>query len=208
MTNKPRIRPAAALEAIPAGALIGYARTSTIEQQAGLAAQDRDLRAAGCTRIFGEQLSSVATERPQLAAALDYLRAGDTLVVTKLDRLARSTADLLSIVEGLSARDIGLRVLSMGGSEVDTRSPTGKLMVTMLGAIAAFERELMLERQREGIRRAAEEGKYTGRAPTARRQADQVKELQAAGIGPTEIAKRLSIGRASVYRILQREDRG
>ncbi len=184
------------------GSIVGYARTSTIEQEAGLAAQERDLRAVGCTRIFAEQISSVVTQRPQLIAALDYLREGDVLVVAKPDRLARSTADLLGIVETLNTRGIGLRILSMGGGEVDTRSPTGKLMVTMLGAIAAFERELMLERQREGIRRAAEEGKYKGRAPTAQRKADEIAKLQAEGIGPTEIARRLGIGRASVYRVI------
>ena len=101
-----------------------------IEQEAGLAAQDRDLRAAGCARVFAEQISSVATVRPQLVAALDYLRPGDVLVVTKPDRLARSTADLLGIVETLKARSVGLRILSMGGGELDTRSPTGMLMVT------------------------------------------------------------------------------
>lgn len=200
MARKSAPVPAAAPAAT--GSIIGYARTSTIEQEAGLAAQERDLRATGCTRVFAEQISSVVTLRPQLAAALDYLRPGDVLVVTKPDRLARSTADLLAIVEALNARNVGLRILSMGGGEVDTRSPTGRLMVTMLGAIAGFERELMLERQREGIRRAAEEGKYKGRAPTARRKADQVAELRAAGIGPSEIARRLGIGRASVYRII------
>ena len=200
MARKPAPVPATAPAA--AGSIIGYARTSTIEQEAGLAAQERDLCAAGCTRVFAEQISSVVTLRPQLVAALDYLRPGDVLMVTKPDRLARSTADLLGIVETLNARNVGLRILSMGGGEVDTRSPTGRLMVTMLGAIAAFERELMLERQREGIRRASEEGKYKGRAPTARRKADEVAELRAAGIGPSEIARRLSIGRASVYRII------
>jgi DNA invertase Pin-like site-specific DNA recombinase len=194
----------AAASAAPAGAVVGYARTSTIEQGAGLAAQERDLRAAGCARIFSEQLSSVATSRPQLAAALDYLREGDVLVVAKPDRLARSTADLLAIVENLAGRGIGLRILSMGGSEVDTRSATGRLMVTMLGAIAAFERDLMLERQREGIAKAKAEGRYKGRAPTARAQAERVAELKAEGLGAAEIARRVGIGRASVYRLLAR----
>jgi DNA invertase Pin-like site-specific DNA recombinase len=184
------------------GAVIGYARTSTIEQAAGLAAQQRDLAAAGCGRVFAERISSVAPTRSQLEAALAYLRAGDVLVVTKPDRLARSTADLLAIVQALKARDVGLRILSMGGGELDTRSPTGMLMITMLGAIAAFERELMLERQREGIRRAVAEGRYKGRKPTARARAAEVAQLVAEGVGPTAIARRLGIGRASVYRIL------
>ena len=207
-----KIKSAAAIAAIPAavietkGEAIGYARTSTVEQAAGIEAQERDLHAAGCTRIFSEQVSSVATERPELIAALDYLRRGDVLVVTKPDRLARSTADLLGIMERLNERGIGLRILSMGGAEMDTRSATGKLMLTMLGAVATFERELMLERQREGIRKAAEAGKYKGRAPTARRQADAVATLKAEGVGPAEIARRLGIGRASVYRILGGSD--
>ena len=180
---------------------VGYARTSTVEQEAGLEAQRRDLKAAGARKIFAERISSVA-KRPRLEAALDYLREGDVLIVTRPDRLARSVADLLGLMEGLAAKDVGLRILSMGGSEVDTRSPTGKLMLTMLGAVAAFERELMLERQREGIAKAKAEGKYRGRAPTAQRQAGEVLRLKAEGVGPTQIAQRLGIGRASVYRVL------
>ena len=184
--------------------IVGYARTSTAEQEAGLAAQDRDLRAAGCERIFAERVSSVA-KRDQLAAALDFVREGDTLVVTKPDRLARSTTDLLAIVKRLEADGIGLRVLSMGGNEVDTRTATGKLMLTLLAAIATFERDLMLERQREGIAKAKEEGKYRGRVPTAQRQADAVRQMKAEGVRPVDIARILGIGRASVYRILAGE---
>ncbi|MBR0660208.1 recombinase family protein [Neoroseomonas oryzicola] len=182
-------------------AVIGYARTSTVEQEAGLEAQQRDLAAAGCTRVYAERVSSVAT-RPQLTEALGYLRDGDVLVVTKLDRLARSVADLLGIIARLEERKVGLRVLSMGGAEVDTRTPTGRLMLTMLGAVAEFERALMLERQREGIAKAKAEGKYQGRVPTAQRQADAVRQLKAEGVRPVDIARRLGIGRASVYRIL------
>lgn len=183
------------------GEMIGYARTSTAEQEAGLEAQERDLKAAGCARVYAERVSSIAA-RPQLEAALDYLRAGDVLVVAKPDRLARSVADLLKIVEQLEAKDAALRVLSMGGQEVDTRTPTGRLMLTMLGAIAEFERGLMLERQREGIAKAKAEGKYQGRVPTAQRQAADVLRLKAEGVRPVDIARRLGIGRASVYRIL------
>lgn len=181
--------------------MIAYARTSTVEQEAGLAAQDRDLRAAGCMKVFAERVSSIA-KRVQLEAALEYVREGDTLVVTKPDRLARSVADMLAIVGRLEAKGVALRVLSMGGSEVDTRTPTGRLMLTMLGAVAEFERALMLERQREGIAKAKAEGKYQGRAPTAQRQAAEVRRLKADGARPVDIARRLGIGRASVYRIL------
>jgi len=181
---------------------VGYARTSTVEQQAGLDAQERDLRAAGCKKLFTEQLSSVAAKRPVLDQALTFLRESDLLVVTKPDRLARSTADLLSIVDGLKQRGIGLRILSMGGAELDTRSPTSTLMLTMLAAIGQFERELMLERQREGIQRAVEAGKYRGRTPTARRKADLVLKLKGEGLKAVEIAERTGLSRASVYRLL------
>jgi DNA invertase Pin-like site-specific DNA recombinase len=180
--------------------IVGYARTSTVEQEAGLEAQERDLRAAGCGKVFAERVSSVA-KRAQLEAALEFAREGDTLAVTKLDRLARSVADLLSIVARLDAKGVALRVLSMGGQSVDTSTATGKLMLTMLGAVAEFERGLMLERQREGIAKAKAEGKYQGRVPTAQRQADDVRRLKAQGVRPVDIARQLGIGRASVYRI-------
>jgi DNA invertase Pin-like site-specific DNA recombinase len=182
--------------------LVGYARTSTAEQEAGLEAQERDLRAAGCERVFAERVSSVG-RRQQLEAALGYVREGDTLVVCKPDRLARSVVDLLAIIGRLEGKGVALRVLSMGGREVDTRNPTDRLMLTMLGAVAEFERNLMLERQREGIAKAKEAGKYRGRKPTARAKAEEVRQLHGQGLRPTEIAKRLSIGRASVYRVLE-----
>ena len=181
------------------GAVVGYARTSTAEQEAGLAAQERDLRAAGCERVFSERVSSVG-KRQQLDAALDYLREGDVLVVTRPDRLARSVADLLGTVTWLRAKGVALRILSMGGSALDTGTPTGQLMLTMLGAVAEFERTLMLERQREGIAKAKGEGRYKGRKPTARAKADEVRRLHGQDVRPTEIAKRLGIGRASIYR--------
>ncbi|MBU0583451.1 MAG: recombinase family protein [Alphaproteobacteria bacterium] len=184
----------------PHGQLIGYARTSTTDQKAGLAAQLRDLNAAGCTKVFHEELSSVATKRPQLDAALDYLREGDTLIVTKPDRLARSTLDLLQIAKGLEGEGVTLRILSL---DLNTSTPTGKLMLTVLGGIATFERDLMLERQREGIAKAKAEGKYKGRAPTARRKAADVVRLKAEGMTGAAIAAQLGIGRASVFRILR-----
>ncbi|RVD18158.1 MAG: recombinase family protein [Mesorhizobium sp.] len=181
--------------------LVGYARTSTVEQEAGLLAQQRDLSAAGVEKLFSEQVSSVS-HRKELEASLDFLRDGDTLIVTKIDRLARSTSHLLSIVDQLEAKKVGLRILDFGGSAVDTKSPTGRLMLTMFAAMAQFEREMMLERQREGISKAKREGKYKGRKPTARAKAEDVKKLRREGVGPSEIARRLSLGRASVYRLL------
>lgn len=150
--------------------LIGYARTSTVDQEAGLLAQKCDLEHAGIKRLFIEQASSVGT-RVQLEAALEFARDGDTLTVTKLDRLARSMVHLLTILEVLERKGVALKILDFGGGGVDTHSPTGKLMLTMFGAMAQFEREMMLERQREGIAKAKREGKYKGRKPTARMKA-------------------------------------
>ena len=183
--------------------LVGYARTSTTDQAAGLADQQAKLKAAGADRVYVEQASAAnGKARPELDALLAFLRRDDVLVVTRLDRLARSTRDLLDIAQRLEEGGIALRVLDMGGTEADTRSPTGKLLFTVLGAIGTFERDLMLDRQRVGIAAAKAGGKYVGRQPTARRQADDVRRLHAAGIGPAEIARRLKIGRTSVYRIL------
>src|SRR5947209_20560900 len=123
--------------------------------------------------MFTEQVSSVA-QRARLAECLAFLREGDVLMVTKPDRLARSTAELLAIEADLSRRGIGLVVLSMGGERLDTRNPTSKLMLTILAGVATWEREIMLERQREGIAKAKDEGKFKGRAPTARNQAAEI----------------------------------
>ena len=182
--------------------LVGYGRTSTAEQEAGLEAQERDLRAAGCEKLFSERVSSVA-QRSALAAALAFLREGDALVVTKPDRLARSTMDLLATVKDLEARGIGLVILSMGkGERLDTRNPTSKLMLTILAGVAEWERSIMLERQREGIAKAKADGKYAGRVPTARRQTAEAQRLKAEGLHPLVIAERLNMSKASVYRVL------
>jgi DNA invertase Pin-like site-specific DNA recombinase len=180
------------------GAVIGYARTSTADQHAGLDDQIAELKAAGCTRIFSEQVSSVDAARPQLQAALQFLRDGDEFVCTKPDRLARSTTELLRIVEELTQRGVRVRLLSMN---IDTNSATGKLLLTLMGAVASFEREIMLERQRAGIAKAKAEGKFKGRAPTARAKAAEVHRLVAAGCKPAEIIKLTNISRASYYRI-------
>jgi DNA invertase Pin-like site-specific DNA recombinase len=179
--------------------LIGYARTSTVTQEAGLEAQERDLRAAGVEKLFSEQVSSVAA-REELEAALDYARDGDVLVVTKLDRLARSIRDLCSIVDRLTAKGVSLRILGMG---LDTATANGRLMLNVLGSVAQFEREVMLERQREGIAKAKVEGKFKGRAPTARRKTEEVKALAQAGMTRLEIAGKLNMSERSVYRVLR-----
>lgn len=185
-------------ENITSGAVLGYARTSTADQHAGFDDQIAELKAAGCTRIFSEKVSSVDAARPQLHAALQFLRDGDEFVCTKPDRLARSTTELLRIVEELTQRGVRVRLLSMN---IDTNSATGKLLLTLMGAVASFEREIMLERQRAGIAKAKAEGKFKGRAPTARAKSAEIHRLVAAGCKPAEIMKLTNISRASFYRI-------
>ena len=183
--------------AMSGGALVGYARTSTAEQQAGLEAQVAELEAIGAAKVFQEHVSSVDAQRPQLRAALDWVRDGDTFIVTRPDRLARSVADLLRIVEDLKARNVAVRIMSMG---VDTSTATGTLILQVLGAVSEFERSVMLERQRAGIAAAKAAGKYRGRAPTARAKTPEVMRMKVEGKTVAQIAQSVGISRASVYR--------
>lgn len=179
-------------------AKIGYARVSTEGQE--LTAQLDQLHAAGIDKVFKEKASGVKQDRPQLAAMIDYVREGDTVIVCKLDRIARSTKHLLEIVEALEGKKVSFQVLNIN---LDTSTPTGKLMLSMLAAIGQFEREMMLERQREGIRLAKDAGAYKGRKPTARQQADKVIGLIGQGKTKQDTADEIGIGVASVYRILK-----
>ncbi|WP_306535449.1 recombinase family protein [Geobacter sp.] len=179
-------------------AIVGYARVSTVEQD--LTAQLEQLRAAGCERIYQEKASGAQYDRPELSAMLDFVREGDTVVCCKLDRIARSTKHLLEIVEALEKKGVRFKVLNIN---LDTKDPTGKLMLSMLAAIGQFEREMMLERQREGIRIAKEAGAYKGRKATARAKAVEVMQLIGEGVTREEVASRLGIGVASVYRIVK-----
>jgi DNA invertase Pin-like site-specific DNA recombinase len=177
---------------------IGYCRTSTIEQEAGFEAQLRELELCGCEKVFKEQVSSIA-QRAQLEAAIEFARVGDTFVVTKLDRLARSITDLLQILRRLELKKVEVKILNLG---LDTSTPTGKLILTVLGGIAQFEREMMLERQREGIAKAKKENKYKGRKPIAEEKRAAILRLADDGTTKAEIAKQLNLGQATVYREL------
>lgn len=179
------------------GTLVGYARTSTVEQKAGLEAQIAELQSLGCTKVFAEHVSSVDARRPELRAALEWCREGDTFIVTRPDRLARSVTDLMKIIEDLKARKIAIRILSLG---VDTSTATGTLVVQVMGAVSQFERSVMLERQRAGVVKAKAAGKYKGRAPTARIKTPDVLRLKAEGKTVAQIAETVGISRASIYR--------
>ena len=183
--------------------IVGYARTSTADQVAGLESQILELQKYGCERIYSEHISSVA-KRPELESAIDFAREGDTFIVTKLDRLARSIIDVLKIVEILNAKKVSLKIMNLG---IDTNTTTGKLMLTLLGGIAQFEREIMLERQREGIAKAKKDGKYKGRKPISKDVRDKVIELgQDKNITKKELSQRLGISVRSIYNVLNYGD--
>jgi DNA invertase Pin-like site-specific DNA recombinase len=182
--------------------LIGYARTSTVDQAAGLEAQIVELEAYGCKRTYQERVSAVAS-RHELETAIDMLRTGDKLVVTKLDRLARNVMHMGELVQQIEAKGAGLVILSVGSETVGTSTATGKLILNMMVSVAQFKREMMKEREVEGIKRAKAEGNYKGRVPTAMRQADKVKALVKAGVKRVQVMKQLGISKACYYRCLQ-----
>jgi DNA invertase Pin-like site-specific DNA recombinase len=178
--------------------LIGYARVSSSGQS--LEVQEEQLKAAGCERVFAEKRSGTTREgRAELDLALGYVRDGDVLVVTRLDRLARSAVDLRQIVDALQAKRVGFRALQQG--EFDTTTAMGKVVLTILAGFAEFETDLRKERQLEGIAKAKSAGVYKGRP--AKLDAAEVRRLRAEGEKPAHIAKRLGISRDSVYRLLK-----
>jgi DNA invertase Pin-like site-specific DNA recombinase len=178
-------------------AAYGYARVSTIDQD--LTVQRQALRAAGCSVVRAEKASGSRRDgRTELQVLLDFVQPGDTLVVTRIDRLARSLKDLQDIVHELKSRGVALRAIEQ---PVDTSTASGKAFLDMLGVFAEFETNLRRERQLEGIAQAKARGVYRGRKPSI--DMAEIKRLrQQDGLGATAIARRLGIGRASVYRAL------
>jgi len=176
----------------------GYARVSTIDQD--LSIQNAALTAAGCELVRAEKVSGTSRAgRDELELLMQFMRAGDELVVTRIDRLARSIGDLQDIVRALKAKGVALRALEQ---PIDTSTAAGKCFLDMLGVFAEFETNLRKERQLEGIAKAKAAGVYKGRKPSI--PVDEVKALRAAGRGATEIAEELGIARKSVYRALER----
>jgi DNA invertase Pin-like site-specific DNA recombinase len=177
--------------------VIGYARVSTIDQD--LTIQEAALKAAGCDLIRSEKRSGTSTTgREELRTVLDFLRSGDVLMVTRIDRLARSIGDLQDIVRTVKARGASLKATEQ---PIDTSTAAGKCFLDMLGVFAEFETNLRRERQLEGIADAKARGVYQGRRPSI--DTARVKALKAEGMGASAIAKALKIGRASVYRALE-----
>jgi DNA invertase Pin-like site-specific DNA recombinase len=176
--------------------LYGYARVSSLDQDLSL--QISQLEAAGCDVIRSEKITGTTRDgRKELNTLLDFVRRGDTLVVTRIDRLARSIGDLQDIVRALQAKGAALKATEQ---PIDTGTPAGKAFLGMLGVFAEFETNLRRERQMEGIAKAKKAGVYKGRKPSI--PAAEIRALKAKGVGASEIAKQLGIGRASVYRII------
>lgn len=178
-------------------AIYGYARVSTTNQD--LTIQQEALQRAGCVVIKAEKITGTSRAgREALETLLEFVQAGDTLTVTRIDRLARSIGDLQDIVRVLKAKGVSLKATEQ---PIDTGTAAGKAFLDMLGVFAEFETNLRRERQAEGIAKARAAGAYKGR----KRSIDhaQVRALHAEGIGAAEIARRLGIGRASVYRLVR-----
>lgn len=175
----------------------GYARVSTDDQDCTI--QESALLAAGCDIVRSEKKSGITTEgRRELETLLDFIRSGDVLMVTRIDRLARSVADLEKIVGALKERGAFLRATEQ---PIDTSTPAGVAFLQMLAVFAQFETAIRRERQMEGIAKAKDAGVYKGRKPSV--PVDEVRRLKAEGIRPADIARRLNIGRGSVYRALE-----
>lgn len=183
-------------------AIVGYARVSTVEQNEER--QIKTLQEAGAEKIYIDKLSGKNTDRPQLKAMQDYVREGDTLIISEYSRLARSTKDLLDIVEDLDEK--GVKVISQK-ENLDTSTPQGRLMLTIFSGIAQFEREIMLQRQAEGIAIAKEQGKYKGRAKKDKPNdwnelysKYKIRELKA-----KELIELCGVSKALVYKWIEEE---
>ena len=176
--------------------IYGYARVSTTDQD--LTVQQEALKSAGCEIIRAEKVSGTSTQgRDELNTLLEFLRDGDELVVTRVDRLARSVLDLQTIVRDIKSKGVHLRATEQ---PIDTSTPAGKCFLDMLGVFAEFETNLRRERQMEGIAKAKERGVYKGRKPSVDKT--QIIELHKSGMGPTAITKELNVSRATVYRAI------
>jgi DNA invertase Pin-like site-specific DNA recombinase len=176
----------------------GYARVSTRDQD--LAAQDAELRAAGCAKVFKEKVSGAKTDRPELAKAIGRLESGDVLIVTRLDRLARSTRDLLNVLAEIGNRGAGFK--SLKDTWADTTTPHGRLMLTVLGGLAEFERELIRARTGEGRKRAKDRGVKFGRPrKMTPHQRQEALQRLAAGETMADVARTYAVDATTIGRM-------
>jgi len=179
-------------------ALVGYARVSTVEQDAAL--QTDALIHAGCEQVFDDTISGAASDRPGLSSALAFLRSGDILVVWRLDRLGRSLPHLIEVLAGLEARGVGFRSLT---EAIDTTTPGGRLIFHIFGALGQFERDLIRERTKAGLSAAAARGRKGGRKPVVTQERlDKARTLLDQGLNVREAAIRLKIGKTALYTAL------
>lgn len=180
---------------------VAYIRVSTVEQNT--ARQEEMMKKLGMDKIYMEKVSGKNTNRPQLKAMLDYLREGDTLIVESYSRLARNTQDLLKIVDELEKKGVAFISLK---ENIDTNTPQGKLMLTIFGGLAQFERECTLQRQKEGIEIAKEQGKYKGRKPLSKPSnwASVIERMNKGEITKVEARKELGLTHATFYRLLKK----
>lgn len=182
---------------------VGYARVSTKGQSESLETQREALEAAGCTRVFQDTISGAKAARPGLKAALDYMRDDDVLVVTRLDRLGRTALDTLRTIEDLGKRDVAVIVMK---PELDTRTKEGRLMVTIMSGLAEFERDLLIERTKEGVAHARAEGRVAGPKPKlSAKQVRLARKAIAGGESVSSVARSLNVSRQTLYRALERE---
>jgi len=175
---------------------VGYARVSTIEQSLNIQLE----KLKDCDKVFQDKKSGISDKRPSLQACLEYVREGDTLVITKLDRLARSTLHLCQIADLLEKKNVNLKVLDQS---IDTTTSTGRLLFNMLSAIAQFETEIRAERQREGIKSAKDHGVKFGRKKTlTEEQIEDMRQRRKDGVLIKDLAKEAGLSKGSIYRLL------
>lgn len=180
------------------GLIFGYARVSTKDQD--LSVQLSKLNEHGVDRVYSEKISGKNTNRPELERLLEQLRSGDTIVITKIDRLARNMRDFQNIVHDLNERGVSLKIID---HNIDTTSSQGRLFLNMLGMFAEFERDMIKERQLEGIAHAKANGVYTGRKPTSDDKKKQVLELAATGMKKANIVRETGLGKTTVFKIIK-----
>lgn len=184
--------------------LIGYTRVSTARQTESLDTQCEQLTAVGCdlNRIYSDTISGTKWQRPGLDQALDFARPGDTLVVTRLDRLGRNLAETVSTIAGLAERDINVRVLEPA---LDTSRPADKVVINVMASLAEWERDLLIQRTREGVAHARAQGRVAGPKPKlSDEQAEVAKELIDGGKSVSAVARTFNVSRPTIYRAIER----